>query len=235
MAGFLDKNTRIVDMILTGYGRSLLSEGKLRFVYWMPFDDEVHYDPFISESGTLNSIQLSQSIIDHIEDQPIREAVAGYPLFNKSGSDYTNVIRPIFSMPQSQQFIPRMSASDGPTGSLTLETQQQKISDVRVTKDSNGNVLEQIGPIDRGYQRFNTTAFHFQYQYTPGSYPSDYKPDGFTVRVFRSGAEGTVEVKERRDGNNVISFNNDLQLIPGSVPPGSLPPGNLGNAGGGNS
>lgn len=215
MAGFLDKNTRVIDMILTGRGRSLLSQGKLRFVYWMPFDDEVHYDPFISQSGTMTGEQLSSSIIDHIEDIPVREAAAGYPLFNKSGSDYTNVIRPIFSMPQSQVYIPRMTASDGPTGSVNVETQQRKVSEIRVTTDTAGNILEQIGPVDRGYERLNTSAFRFQYQYAPGGYPSDFRSDGFVLRVFRSGAEGTVEVKERRDLENVISFNNDLRFFPG--------------------
>jgi hypothetical protein len=215
MAGLLDKNTRVIDMILTGVGRSLLSQGKLRFVYWMPFDNEVDYDPYVSQSGTMTSIQLSQSIQDQIESCVVREAVSGYPVSDRSGSDSTNVFRPIFTMPQGQQMIPRMTSSDGPTGSVTLETQQRKLSEVRVIRDKGGNVLEQIGPIDRGYERLNTTAFRLQYEYSPGSFPSDYPSEGFLVRVFRSGVEGTVEVKERRDLDNVISFNNDVRLIPG--------------------
>jgi hypothetical protein len=56
MAGFLDSQQRIIDMVLTSRGKLLLSNGELRFVYWAAFDDEVDYHPRITyvASGTGN-------------------------------------------------------------------------------------------------------------------------------------------------------------------------------------
>lgn len=44
MAGFLDSESQIIDMVLTGHGKKLLSHGQLRFVYWAAYDDEIMYD-----------------------------------------------------------------------------------------------------------------------------------------------------------------------------------------------
>src|SRR5580704_7370511 len=121
MAGFLDKQTRIIDMVLTAAGRNLLSRGKLNFTYWMSFDDEIDYQPFISQSGTMTALQFSSSLYDEIESTPIREAVAGYQITNMIMGDTTNVIRPLYTMPQGQATIPRMTSSGGPTGSVGIQ------------------------------------------------------------------------------------------------------------------
>lgn len=217
MAGFLDKNTRIVDMVMTGYGKRLLSEGELRFVYWAAFDDEVDYDPCISQSSSLSSTQLSQSRQDQIEATLVREAVTGYRLFNNSGSDNVNVCKPLFTAPQGQVQLPRLSGSSLPTGSLDIVTYQQRLQEVRVQKDSVGNVIETLGPYDRGVQRFNSDSVNLFFEYVPGSWPAEHRPEGFVVRFYVSGAEGYHQVEAKLDSSNDISFNNDLKVYPFNI------------------
>lgn len=204
-------------MVLTGYGKDLLSKGELRFVYWVPFDDEVDYDPPIMNSASLTSVALTGSIFDQVEATLVEEAKTGYAKLNKSGSDHTNVFRPLFTMAHGQRILPRMTASDGPTGSVNLEVKQQKFTEVHVKKDQFGNTIEQLGPFDRTISRYEASNKTFAYKYAPGSFPSDYQPEGFLVRVYRSGTEGLVEIDERLDERNDIAFNNDLKFFPGRV------------------
>lgn len=219
MAGFLDKETRIIDMVLTGYGKDLLSKGELRFAYWVPFDNEVDYDPPIMNSASLSSVALTASKFDQVEATLVEEAKTGYRRLNNSGSDTTNVYGPMFMMAHGQRVIPRMTASDGPTGSIELEVKQQKFSDLHVKKDQFGNTIEQLGPFDRVISRFDASNFTFGYKYAAGSFPSDYQPEGFLVRIYRSGTEGLQEVFERRDEENHVAFNNDLRFMPGKIAP----------------
>lgn len=220
MAGFLDKNNRVVDMILTMEGRRLLALGQLQFVYFVPFDDEVDYDPYISQSGTMTAIQLSGTRQDMIEASLVREAVSGYRLgMNRSGSDFTNVRWPIFTQKQGAQYLMRLTGSDVPTGSVNLEVRQQKHQEIMVKVDRNGNVVQQLGPFDRGYDRFASQDVKMNFTLVP----SDIAPDrqhqeGILVRVFRTGSEGLVEVQERRDSNNDLTFNNDFQVHLDQVP-----------------
>jgi hypothetical protein len=44
-------------------------------------------------------------------------------------------------------------------------------------------------------------------------YPVDPEnQQGFLVRVYQSGTEGLVEVKDRRDSNNDVCYNNDMKI-----------------------
>ncbi len=108
MAGFLDKNDRIIDFMITSKGKSLLSKGDLRFVFWRAFDDEIDYDPFISQSGSMNDLELESNASEQIESALVREATTGYKDVNSICRDNTNVIRPLFDMPHGQKEIPRM-------------------------------------------------------------------------------------------------------------------------------
>jgi hypothetical protein len=212
VAGFLDKNTRVVDMVLTGLGKSLLARGELGFVYWAAFDDEVDYVPFISTSGSLTGEALSGSIDDQIDATLVREATTGYRFWNSSGSDETNVRLPLFTAPQGHAVIPRMTASDGPTGSIHLEVTQQKFSEMLVRRDPSGKVTQQLGPYDRGFERFDASTFSLEYGYTQGSWPADHSYEGFLVRVFRSGSDGLQELEPRHDLSNELAYSNDLRL-----------------------
>lgn len=214
MGGFLDKNTRVIDMVLTGEGKHLLSRGELKFVYWTPFDVEVDYDPFLVNSGSLTAAQLSASINEQIENSPIREATTGYPRLNTSGSDETNVSNPLFSVPQGHRVIPRLVTS-APSGTVELEVKQRKVSEIHQKRDFQGKITEQIGPFDRGFERFDVSAVGLEYGYSKDGFPADHVFDGFLVKVYRSGSDGLTEVYERRDAKNALAFNNDLRLALG--------------------
>lgn len=217
MAGFLDKNNRIMDVVLTGEGKYLLSKGELRFVYWVPFDNEVDYDPFLTTTGSLTAIQKSASIDEQIENSPVREATTGYRRMSVSGSDTTNLREPLFTVPQGLMVVPRMTGTDGPTGSIDIEVKQQKVSELFIKKDPAGNVTEQLGPYERGFERFDTSVFVLGYGYTRAGFPLGHPLDGFLVKVYRSGADGLTEVDARRDMNNELAFNNDLALVLGDA------------------
>ena len=210
MSGFLDKETRIIDMVLTGYGKGLLSSGDLKFVYWIPFDDEVDYEPYISTSGSMNDTQFSSSINTQIEATLVREATTGYKFLNMSGSDMTNVNRPMFTMAQGQRIIPKIE--HGRDDGYDVGTSQRKISEIFVKRDSDGTIVEHNGPFDRGYERFDATSVDIDISYTADSFPSDFKHEGFFVRVFSSGSDGLIEVRHKRDSNNEIAFSNDIRL-----------------------
>lgn len=212
MAGFLDKNTRIVDMVLTGRGRMLLSQGELNFTYWAAFDDEVDYNPFISTSGSMTVAQLSSTLDDQLNATLVHEAVSGYGIGNASGSDNTNVRRPIFTMAHGQANVPRMRQLGGPSASFSIGVKQQKIQDALIKKDAQGRVIERLGPYDRAVVRYDPSKVSFTYGYGTNDFPAEYQTEGFLIRVYTTGSGGMIEMKERRDLEDRISFNNDLIL-----------------------
>ncbi len=218
MAGFLDKNTRVVDMHLTMEGKRLLSLGQLRFSYFALFDDEVDYDPFISQSGAMTPTQITGTRDDLIENTLVREAVSGYRNANRSGSDGTNVNRPLFTMKQGARYLPRMSGTLAPTGSITLQAFQQKYQDSYTRVDSAGRVIEQIGPIDQGYNRFRAQVRQIAYDLSPSDVALDpAHQDGILIRVFKSGSEGLQELKPRPNAANRLTYSNDLVFGVGSI------------------
>lgn len=217
MAGFLDKNTRIIDMVLTGEGKFLLSKGDLHFVYFVPFDDEINYTPYLSMSGTLSGSSLKDAICAEIEETPIREATTGYIRYNRSGSDNTNVFRPLFTMPQGQQVLPKMKMIGVPADDFELITRQQKVVDIHIQKDAAGNTLQTIGPFDRGVERFDPSTFTFEIGFAANSYPPEHEFEGVLIRVFKSGSDGLQEVGQRYDLKNDLCYNNDLKMFAGGA------------------
>ena len=211
MAGFLDRNTRVLDMVLTSHGKSLLSKGQLRFCYWVPYDDEVDYQPYIAESGSLLPDQLSASIYLSIEDTPVREATTGYKNLNAKGEDFTNVRNPIFTKSQGQKVLPRAAFPvDADRG---VESLQRKVQRMYVDRDASGKQLNTLQPVDLGVERFGSTSLTLEFAYKRDSFPTDFEPDGFLVKMFRSGSNGLVEVLPRRDMSNFNAFKNDLRVI----------------------
>lgn len=212
MAGFLDKNTRVIDFVLTGEGKYLLSRGELRFSYWIPFDDEVDYKPFVVNSGSMTDLQLSASVDSQIENGPVREATTGYKRQNMSGSDETNVQRPLFTVPQGHRVVPRIVSSNAPSGSIDLQVKQRKILEIVLKKDKAGKIIHQLGPFEKGVERFDSSNSSFDYGYHKDSFPRDHAYDGFLVRVYRSGTEGLVEIDPRRDLLHSLSYGNELRI-----------------------
>ena len=50
--GFLDRKSRVIDVVLTGRGRELFALGELDFAYYAFFDDGIDYDPWSTGSLT---------------------------------------------------------------------------------------------------------------------------------------------------------------------------------------
>lgn len=211
MAGFLDKDTRIIDMVLTGYGKSLLSRGELNFCYWVPFDDEVDYDPHIAESGSLSAVALSSSIADSIENTLVREATTGYRMFNLLGKDQTNVINPVFTTAQKQDVLPRIAVS----GSVSVTTYQRKVKKSFVVNEKDGKGVAQLSDSDVGVERFNSSQDSIKMGYEKDGFVGAARPDGFFVTVFESGSNGLVELKPKRDVSNDLCFGSDLKVHTG--------------------
>lgn len=67
--GYLDKQSRVIDVVLTERGRKLYSVGRLDFAYFGLFDDCVDYDPAAS-SGSFSDEERERQI----EATPILEA-----------------------------------------------------------------------------------------------------------------------------------------------------------------
>ena len=206
MAGFLDKETRIIDMVLTGHGKQLLSQGELEFVYWAPFDDEVDYDPFLSNSGSLSQLELTGAINEHIEATLVREANTGYAISNTSLDDATNVKRPLFTMAQGQNIVPKMKVDDA-GGTLEIQVDQYKS-----TKTFNSNVATDQKTYDVGYVRENSTSAEITLGYEKDSYPSDHTYEGFLLRMYKSGSDGLVELEHKRDASNELAFDANIIL-----------------------
>lgn len=198
-------------MVLTGYGKEQLSRGQLEFVYWVPFDDEVDYDPYIANSASLSAAELSSSIVGAIEGSLVREATTGYKQLDPNGRDTTNVFHPLFDIPQGQQILPRAIISAGGNDSVTIEVKQRKVSEVIAKRDQRENVIEQLGPFDRGVERFDSEKIGIDLGYRVGDFPSEHKYEGFKITVLQSGSTGLREVDGRRDMNNELAFNNDLK------------------------
>ncbi len=210
MAGFLDRGTRILDMVLTNQGKDLLSRGELNFCYWVPFDEGVDYDPVLMNSSSLTTDQLSASIYSSIESAPVREAVTGYRSLNASGRDETNVSRPLFTMAQGQKVLPRTEFP--PESDRQVEVKQRKVQKLLVSMDKNGHYVNKLEPVDVGIERISPTSFPLTIRYTRDSFPSGFQPEGFFLRVFKSGSDGYSELKPRRDMTNELAYSNDVRL-----------------------
>ena len=66
--GYLDKQSRVVDVVLTERGRQLYAVGSLNFAYFGLFDDGLDYDPY--STGSLTDVEREQLV----ESTPMLEA-----------------------------------------------------------------------------------------------------------------------------------------------------------------
>ena len=214
MAGFLDKNNQIIDMVLTGEGRYLLSRGELDFMYWVAFDDEVDYSPYVGNSSSLDSLQLSASIVASIEDTCPREPTTGYRRYNRLGVDHTSVLHPIFEMPHGQTVLPRVMPISTHSGSITID--QQKVFDLYEETDEKGNVVQSIQQ-DVGVERTNASSAAYELGFAKDSFPAGHTYEGFLVRVYESGSDGLNEIGQQNDLKNDVSFGSELKIFAGGA------------------
>lgn len=213
MAGFLDRDTRIIDMVLTNPGKSLLSRGQLRFCYWIPYDDGICYDPYIAESGSMSAEALSSSIDLAIETTPMREATTGYRSYNASGSDTTNVHRPMFTMAQGQGIVPR--AVFPPDVDREITTSQRQVIQSFKERDERGHYLAPVQSVVMGTERYDSAGFTVELKYGVDSFSPDFAPEGFRVQVFKSGTDGYTEVFTKRDLQNDLCYGSDVRVFTG--------------------
>ena len=208
--GFLDKNNRVIDMVLTDYGRELYSKGELEFTYYAFSDDGVDYDPFIADSGSLTSVKLQEEKDDQIAATLVREASFGlHKGENFVAKDETNIQNLLFTVPQGQKIVPEMILSPVlSTGSIAAK--QQKVVERTVTRDKDGNAINTINEYDRGYRKF--AAQRFRIDIETEDFFAKASREGYSIKIFESGSSGLTEVKHKRDVRNTISFSKDLQL-----------------------
>ena len=213
MAGFLDRNTRVLDMVLTNRGKDLLAKGQLRFCYWIPYDDDIDYQPYISTSGSMGPEQLSSSIYAAIESTPLREATTGYRFANSSGSDNTNVHRAMFTMAQGQTIVPR--AVFPPIIDREVVTSVRNVTKITQDRDQLGKFLNASRPVDLGNERFDSTAFSLEFPYGQDSFSHDFQPEGFLIQIFKSGSDGLVELHPKNDLQNDLCYGSDVRVFTG--------------------
>lgn len=209
MAGFLDKKDRIVDMILTDEGKRLLAAGSLDFAFFAFFDDEVNYSPYIAGSGSMTPAELSSSIEQQIQADLVMEAVVGRS-FPGHSSDGMNVNRPLYTMPQGQVTIPRVSL-DPTVASGSISVSQRKIQGQLVSRDAAGVVHPLEKPFDIGYERTDSSLFSLDLGVD--DYFGEFQQEGFLVRICASGSDGLIESPVRRDEDGTLSYSNDMRLI----------------------
>jgi hypothetical protein len=231
MAGFLDPKERVIDMVLTDTGKMLLMKGELRFVYWVPFDDEVDYsppDPLLTTS--LGQTQ-DERRTELTESPLIREATMGYRGLNLVEEDNTNVHRPMYTAPPGVGHtspLPQMVVDIG-SGSVDITIEQRKLTKTYVEKDQDGKIVGgQIGPFQIGVQRGHASSVDLLARYSTGSYTPDHGLEGFLLTIYQSssyvakeimcgsfsisGSGGFKEVLHNRDSAGNIVYLNDLKV-----------------------
>jgi hypothetical protein len=190
--GILDKNERIVDIVLTAEGKRQLSLGELEFKYFCLFDDEVDYDPYVAGSGSLTEVALDESRNRLIEDTFVFEAVSGVTPRDMKDRDNTACPRSrLFDMPQGLDVLPRMTYTPDLL-SGTLEVRQAVISSDGPTQ------------LPAGVVRQSPTVFGIDFDVVDGFVDS--KDAGVLVRVFSSGSEGLQEILPAKDYSGDVCY-----------------------------
>jgi hypothetical protein len=212
MPGFLDSKERIIDLVLTGVGRSLLSQGKLKFAYWIPYDDEIDYDPYVNTSASLTSAELETAKHNLTEDPLIVEAATGYALNNQQNRDKVNVNRPLYTLPRSSHVLPTMMIA-GIDGGIDIEMEQKAYIRKYFYQGATGQSIEipgsgQVSDVDRK----NSTEANVEMSYS-GSFGEGYTSDGFLITVYSSSSQGFVEISHKRDSQGSIAYKNDLKIV----------------------
>jgi hypothetical protein len=234
MAGFLDPKERVIDMVLTETGKQLLMKGELRFVYWIPFDDEVDYNPQVITLDAGHEQQTVEERRQELAETPLTmEAKMGYRGFNLAEEDLTNVHRPMFTAVPGVGLSTPLPQAVVDTDAVNIRVEQRKLTKTYVQRDHEGNVIGgQAGPIDVGFQRSNGSTADINASYSTGSFTSDSQLEGFLVTMYQSsslvskaigtgvladtyvlsGSGGHREVLHNRDSKGNIVYHNNLTL-----------------------
>lgn len=150
--GYLNRQTRVVDIVLTEKGRRLYAVGKLDFAYFALFDDGLDYDPYSTGSLTDEERELaveSTPMLEAPNIPEVRGAVApGEPRYH------------LFTAAPGYSSIPRMNSPS--TGSqVTLMADQRRRGETYSrTGTSFGQIdLRVVGDVERGNPGFILRIF----------------------------------------------------------------------------
>lgn len=134
--GYLDKQSRVIDVVLTEFGRKLYASGQLEFSFFALFDDMVDYDPVL-----VGGSYTDEQIEEQIEAAPVLEA----PVI----PDVRGTVAPmepvshVFTAAPGYSVIPRMvSPADG--SSLSLAADQRRTGDGLYSRT--GTSLAEVDP-----------------------------------------------------------------------------------------
>jgi hypothetical protein len=212
LAGFLDRETRVEDIVLTNYGKRLLSTGDLHFCFWAPSDDEIDYDPVVCNSSSISEVQLSESIKTCIEDTPIREAVHGYRDFNGKHEDFTNIQSTMFTKAQAQDNLPRAKFPIDTDRVVSIKQRKNQVVYIESNSITRNVITETV---DTGVERFDSSFFVLEFDYENGSFPADFNSKGFRLEILKSGSSGFNELTAKRDMSNDLSFDSNIKIFTG--------------------
>lgn len=167
--GYLDKKSRVIDVVLTEFGRKLYAVGQLDFTYFALFDDLIDYDPRPA-SGTYSDADREYQI----ESTQVLQA----PIIPDARGT-TAPLEPtshIFTAAPGYRVIPTMSS---PIDGSVVEL----MADQRVLGDG-------------GYRRTGTSLAQIDMALVGDA---DRGSSGFIVRVLASGSFGHRLLDPRSD------------------------------------
>lgn len=205
MASFLDKKSQVIDMVLTNYGKEQLAKGQLEFVYYAFSDDAADYNVWLSNSGSLSDVEVTASKEFQLEHTLTTEALYGMrPDVKSNNLDNTNITNLLFTIPQGQTTLPRVTITP-PNLTGSLEATQIKLQSV--TK--NDVLSEEIGEV--GYKTDNSSQYLIDLD-LPKSF-LDKSNSEFLIRIFESGSFGLKESNVKFDKDLIMSINDDLKIF----------------------
>lgn len=177
---FLDKNDRVYDILLTEDGIRALSRGQLNYSYFVVFDDEIDYDPFLPLSSSYSQEQLVEERNKQIEETLLLES----PVIKAKSSriDNEQSLAPrynLFDAADGFKIIPKFLAN--PSGSFSIEVQQQTVDDKKYH-----------------YYRGKSTQVSISAKLEGDNEQSSIS-SGFEIEYFSSGSTGLVPFDAKRD------------------------------------
>lgn len=83
--GFIDRQSRVLDVVLTERGRRLFANGELEFAYVAFFDDGIDYDPY--STGSLTDLERDELIrsTPMLEPAVVPDRRAAQPILEPTG------------------------------------------------------------------------------------------------------------------------------------------------------
>ena len=117
---FLDRKEQVLELQMTQYGKSLLSRGAFKPVYYAFFDDDVVYDSQYMSSGSATVLEHSTKASDRI-----RNAIRTEPQYNYAGVE-TNIAK--LSEVTTEKYFLGFGFAFTQTNELSLEEKLEELA-----------------------------------------------------------------------------------------------------------